>query len=125
MIKTFEQFTYSNEDLINKLFKEISNEKKIINGYSCSYEMSGAIEWQNASDNNYIIYATPYWNDDDNLPISIHENDSQDIVFTSNIKLKKLESLDNVAKVKKFYYNTMETIINNMPEMIAAQKYNI
>ena len=124
MIKTFEQFTYSNEDLINKLFHNISKDKKIINGYSCSYEMSGAIEWS-TYDTQYTIYATPYWEDDNNLPIEIYDRETEDYVVTLNVKLKKLESLEDVKSVKQFYYDTMEYVINNIPKLIAVQKYNI
>jgi hypothetical protein len=122
MIKLFEEFKF---DYLYKLFiNSIIEDKIIINGYVCSYDnMAGIIEWGNDT-NEFTVYATPYYNEYDELPITVCDNDDED-VFNTVIKLKELKNMEDVEIVKKFYYDTMKHYLTRLPEIISASKYNI
>lgn len=122
MIKLFEEFKF---DYLYKLFiNSIIEDNVIINGYVCSYDnMVGIIEWGNDT-NEFTVYTTPYYNEYDELAITVCDNNDED-VFNTVIKLKELKNMEDVEIVKKFYYDTMKHYLTRLPEIISASKYNI
>jgi len=118
MIKTFENF---NEDLVDKLLNDIEDKNKIINGYSCEYESQGAIAWYNGK---YSIYATPYWEGENQLPIEVSDYEGNQIDFTI-VKLEELNNVNDIEPFIKKYFDIIEKTITDIPLVIASKKYNL
>jgi hypothetical protein len=115
-MKYIKKFENAHDDLIDKLQNNIINDKKIINGFSADYEMSGAIEWTGY---DYVIYATPYWEGEKILPINIMNTDGDEIDY-KNIKLPELKNEDDIKDFLIFYYKKIEyitTLLNKRTEL--------
>jgi hypothetical protein len=122
-LKLFENF--NTDYLIQQFNSDIlqGDNKIIINGFIMSYDnMSGTIEWFN---DDYSIYATPYWNEDDEVPINVTNIHDDEKVLNMSVPLKKLEKIEDIIIAKQEYYNIIRDITKKLPEMISASKYNI
>lgn len=131
MIKTFEQYQNHNRDLVRYVWKKILSDKKEINGYYCQSEMSGSIMWQGEY---YGMYATPYWELSDNLPIDIFDI-NYETIESMEIEREPLKDLKDADNFVKWYYiqidkitkklnkrfeivKTLKSIYNNLPQYI-------
>ena len=129
MIKLFENF--NNKNLVEKLKKQILSDKKNINGFTVSTDLSVSLMWEG---NDYFFYSTPYWDDNDQLPIEIFDvntneidnfyydlgtiNKSDDI----NEKLHKYYDIINIItkrlNKRSNIVNTLKKIYDNIPDDI-------
>lgn len=98
-------------DLINLMYKKFNKDNKIINGFEY-YEddMTGTVEWSN---DYYVIYATPYWDDNMYLPIDI-ANKSNNFELNEIIDLKLLRNEKELDNFIKFYYNKIYEITSEL-----------
>jgi len=121
MIKTFENF---NENLVDKLIEIVGYHDKNINGFSCFYDgKSGAIEW---TTDKYTIYATPYWDGDNELPIEFLDNETQEqVIDFQRIKLDELKTMDDVKLFAIKYFEIIDELTKDIPLLIASQKFNL
>jgi hypothetical protein len=118
-MKYIKKFENINPDLIKKLRKNIINDNKVINGFNVYYDsMSGTVEWSN---DNYIIYATPYWEDRDMLYIDMMNADGDEIDH-EKIKLSTLKNEDDIKDFLVFYYKKIEKITSLLNERSELKK---
>jgi len=95
------------DDLIDKLQEIIKKDNKTINGFKFGYDsMSGVFEWTN---DNYMFYATPYYENYKKIPINIMSDDGDEI-DQYNIKLPTMKTEDQIIEVVKFYYKKIDKI---------------
>lgn len=106
-LKYFESDDHSK--FVEILYDEIIN-KKTINNFIVNKDIqTGTIEWYY---DDYLIYATPYWEDKLILPVNIMI-DGNDIEEHS-YKLSKMNSINEVEKTFKYYC----TIISDATEKL-------
>lgn len=114
MIKKFEGFTYNEKifDLQDRFQKEIVGENKVINGFHCSFEMSGSIYW---AGDDYMFYATPYWEDfTDKSGVEILDNDGNQIDYFEKY-LGELTS-EEFPKLKQKYFDFVDRLTKRLIE---------
>lgn len=105
-------FDEKSQHLIDILHDKIIHDKKNINGFIPYVDnMTGAIEW--SKDNlDCILYATPYWNGEYNLPIDVNFNGEELTADYKEFNLKPLSNEKDIEIVLDFYYGKItETII--------------
>jgi hypothetical protein len=108
-LKYFESDDHSK--FVEILYDKILN-KKIINNFIVN-NIQPVIEWYY---DDYLIYATPYWEDELILPVNIMI-DGYDIEEHS-YKLSKMNSINDVEKTLKYYY----TIISDTTEKLNKRR---
>lgn len=83
-------------DIVGKYFKK---EKPIYRGWSVIWEgFQGVVEWRNQDVPHLFIFATPYWDGADNVPVAYDENygdDYGDLGFVSIPEFEYKEDLIN------------------------------
>ena len=90
------------DDYVEILHDLIKNDNKVINGFEFNYDrLQGVFEWFSTK---FVIYATPYWEDENNIPINIHDVDSSEEIEQDSIILPVLKSQSDVNDVKNYYY---------------------
>ena len=105
-------FDEKSQHLIDILHDKIIHDKKNINGFIPYVDnMTGAIEW--SKDNlDCILYATPYWDGEYNLPIDVNFNGEELTADYKEFNLKPLSNEKDIEIVLDFYYGKItETII--------------
>jgi len=103
------------EDYVEILQDKIKNDKKIINRFEFYFDnMSNTFEWDS---DNITIFATPYWEENLNLPIDILIDDTdRNIVF----ELKELTSQKDVDNTINYYYEIIDSLtlkLNKISEL--------
>lgn len=119
-IKRFSKYDDSDDidlSLVSKINSIISKDDKNINGFDVVYDrMSGTIEWTN---DDYIVYATPYWESRKIIPINIMNQDGDDI-DQYIINAPSLTSENNIPNFIDFYYEQIDnitTLLNKRTEL--------
>jgi hypothetical protein len=105
-------FDEKSQHLIDILHDKIIHDKKNINGFIPYVDnMTGAIEW--SKDNlDCILYSTPYWDGEYNLPIDVNFNGEELTADYKQFNLKPLSNEKDIEIVLDFYYGKItETII--------------
>lgn len=128
-LKMFENYDDEEDDLYDENFQELVDElhTKIISDYRNINDffphydnMTGTIDW--SKDNlDCILYATPYWDGEYNLPIDVNFNGEELTADYKEFNLKPLSNEKDIEIVLDFYYGKItETIffINDRMEFI-------
>lgn len=111
MIKTFEQYKNKDKNLINFLWEKIIKDKKEINGFNVNADFgSGAIEWHGE---DYGIFATPYWEYCDDLPIETFDQDGETFEELT-IELEPIENLNDVDDFLIKYYDIIYNVTKKL-----------
>jgi len=128
-LKRFNESVDEDSTYIDILYDKIKTDNKIINGFEFYVDYgSGAFTWGN---HDFYVYATPYWEDEQFLPISVSNFDGDEI-YDRQIKLKVLNSKKSVDNFINYYYeiiNSLTLDLNKISELyevipILTNKYN-
>jgi len=104
------------------LYDKIKNDKKTINDFEFYVDSSsGSFVW---SSNDFVIYATPYWEDGQFLPINVINFDGDEI-YDKQIKMKILNSQKSIDDTIKYYYEIIDSLtldLNKISELIKVSE---
>lgn len=117
MIKLFEEYEYTDHELVDKLIKKIISDNKKINDFECSMDMSGSIEWYNK---NYNFYATPYWEYENFLPVEIFIDYEESETY--EFRLKPLTNLKVFNEMLNKYYGIVYNITEKLNKRRSISK---
>jgi len=117
--KFFESF-YTYDLPIHKLHDSIVHDHRNINGFTTYMDNSGTMYWDltGVDDARYSLLATPYWDNELQLPINILSGD--DDIYDTVFKLKTLKNDDDIERFKVYYYNIIDDLtskLNNRLEL--------
>lgn len=118
-MKIYRLYENIHENLVNKLRDIIISDKKNINGFDFYFDnMVGSFEWDGSY---YEFYATPYWKNNNKLPVNIYNKDGFDIFnLYQEFNLPILNTDNDIKNCIKFYYKKIEQItllLNNRVEL--------
>jgi hypothetical protein len=109
----------SHDDFVKILQDIIIKDDKTINGFEFNEDSrSGAFEWYNG---DYIIYSTPYWDGNMDLPIDI-TNKNGDEIDEQFFDLIELKNVNDVNSIIKFYYEKIDEITYQLSKRTELKK---
>jgi len=119
-INFIKESTISQIDYVKILQDIIKKDNKSINGFKFNFDpMSETFEWYNKE---YVILATPYWDNNKALPIDITTKNGDNINDRS-IDMPELKNIRNVNSVIKFYYKKIDEITSYLNKRSELIKY--
>lgn len=106
-MRIYKLYESVHDDLVNALENIIIEDNKTINNFTVDYDsMSGVFEWIY---DEYIIYATPYWEGNKSLPINV-TSDEGDEITSENFELPTLKDDDDIRDCLDFYYEHIDKV---------------
>ena len=111
------------EDKISRINTEIQkrilDDKKTINGFIVDNNpMSGTLTWES---DKYIMYATPFYDDQEHIPINIIDVDGNEFECYS-IKQKYVTSEEDIDDYLETYYDNISKITSNINKRVELEE---
>ena len=118
-INFIKESTDSHDKFVEILQDTIKTDNKTINRFEFDIDQTnGVFEWNS----EYYIYATPYWDSDNKLPINISSKNGDEIGYVQ-FELPELKNMDDVNSTIKFYYNKIDEITSYLNKRSELIKY--
>ena len=95
-------------DYQDEFIQHLRNKNKKVDGWQPDYDsMSGTFMWVSGK---HLIYATPFWEGEENLPIEVYE-EGPDIIYQTS---KRFKPSYNVKKDEVTYFKLLKPIFKAM-----------